>query len=345
MSDKLVKVEQPELLQVVKESKIDLTRAEAYALNYAPFMSQVHELSQPLKELEKTNPEHAKVARKQRLAMVKVRTAAEAKKKSDKETIVIEGRLIDSLFNVVKNTSMLTESEYEEIEKYAEKVEADRIAKLKEDRIKLLEPYGTDTTYIALDQMGEEQFNTLLDREKQGYEARLAAEKKAEEDRIAAEKKAEEERLEREKKEAEERERIRIENERLKKEAEEREAQLKKEREAAAKEQAEKDRLAEIERKKQAAEQAKKDAEIAELKRKEDERISAENKAKQQAEEKERAAKLAPDKEKINALFLSIKGFEFPEVEDDAAKKIISDVKEGFKIILDGIKSAAKEIK
>lgn len=101
---------------------------------------------------------------------------------------------------------------------------------------------------------------------------------------------------------------------------------------------------------------AAKDAEISKLKAEKEAEIQrnekelADEKARIEAEEaeklaKEKAALLAPDKEKINALYVQIRDFKFPEVTTDEANKIISDVKESFAFLLTAIKEQAKSLK
>lgn len=387
MSTEVIILSSTELLEVAKKSSINITKAKAYAMGYAPFMEQVNELSSVLAELNIDEPtsEDAMKARRARLDLVKVRKMAEEKKSKDKETIVIEGRLIDGLFNVVKSAAQLTEAEYLEIEKHQELAEAARKESLKAERSLLLEPYGTDLTFIAVGEMTNDQFNAFLDVQKAGFEAKIEAARVAEIARIEAEKKAETDRIEKEKAEKAERERIEAENARLKAEQE----KLKKEQEAERKKQAdiqakkdaaaksEIDRLAAIAKsEKEAAEKEaaklkaendkiaaaakveadKQAAEIArvkaELKAKEEADALAHEQEKQriEAEEAERIANakakaLAPDKEKINAMYLSIKNFQFPELSDPVAIQLVNEVKEGFSIILKGIIEGAKQLK
>lgn len=374
-------MENEKLMIVAQESKIDLTKAEAYAVNYMPFMNQVNELSQPLKELDKENPTsaHAKIARENRLKLVKVRTAAEAKKVADKEMIVIEGKLIDGLFNVVKNAAQLTEGEYAEIEKFQERKEAERKEALKQSRIDKLAPYDCNTEFINLSDMSDDVFERFFET------AKIAFDSKQETLRLAEAARIEAERLEAERIEAQ-----RIENERLKREAKEAEALLAKERVEAEKARAKREALAasrtkelmpyvimirdfnkmvsldEAEYQKELAEikigyqqhlvyQAEEDRKKEEAHRVEKERailIEAERLAKfkeKQANEakeaREKAAELAPDKEKINAMFIALRDFKIPEFKTEEAKKIGAEVKAGIDIILTGIKDLSKSLK
>lgn len=365
MSAELTIIESGELMQVAEKSNINITKAKAYAMGYAPYMEQVNELSLVLKDLDKESPtsEDALKARRARLDLVKVRKAAEDKKSKDKEIIVIEGRLIDGLFNVVKNAAQLTESEYLEIEKHQERAEEARKEALKSKRSLLLEPYETDLTYIAIGEMSDDQFNAFFQSQKTAFEAKKEAERLAEISRIEAEKKAEADRIAKEKAEIDERERIKKENaklkaaqEKLKKEQDterkrlaeiqvKKDAEDKKERERLAKIQAEKDRIAAEEKAKLEAENKKIAQELAAKKAKELQEARVKKEAEEAEKAKLKAASLAPDKEKINAMYLEIKNFKFPELNDPDAIKLIEEVKQGFSIILKGIVSAAKTLK
>jgi hypothetical protein len=351
-------VEQPELVAVVKKSTIELTKAQAHAAAFSPFMIQYHELAAVLSDLDKTNPtaEDAKKAREARLKMVKIRTGSEAIKDERKAIMLIESNLIQDLFNVVKNTCALTEAEFMAIEKHQERIEAERLEKLAESRIALLSPYGEINQFVDLKAMDEETFAKYLSNERLSFETRKQQEEKAEQDRIAAEKQAEADRLAKIEAEKKEQERIKAENEKLRLEAEAKEKELAAERKKQAEAEAERQRLAKIEADKQAKIQAEKDAEIAKLKaeqeaeRQRKEKELAKEKARIEAEEadkraKEKAALLAPDKEKINLLFVQIRDFAFPDVQTDEAKKIVSDVKESFGFLMSAIKEQAKLLK
>lgn len=215
-----------ELTEVLSNTKIELSKAEQHAVAFAPSMQEYLTLSKEINGLDKLNPSEAdaKKARETRLKMVKVRTGAEEIKDIRKEGIKAEGDLIQSLFNVVKNSCLVTEAEFTEIEKHQERQEAKRKAELAEARTLLLEPFGTDTTYLPLNIMTNEQFNWLLENEQLAANARKEQAEKAQQARIEAERFAEENRLAEIKRQEEEREAQRLENERLRKEKEEREA-------------------------------------------------------------------------------------------------------------------------
>lgn len=346
-TQELTVIEQPEFTEVVSKSKIEPTKAQEHAMAFAPLMIQYHELAVVLSDLDKVNPtpEHAKKAREARLKMVKIRTGSEDIKDERKSIILIESNLIQDLHNVVKNTCALTEAEFMAIEKHQERLEADRLEKIAENRIKLLEPYGEVNQFVDLKSMDEETFQKYLSNEKLAFETREAQAKKAELDRIEAEKKADAERLAKIESDRIEQERIKKENEELRLANEVKEKELAKEREIQAK----KDKEAK-------AEQDKKDAEIAKLKAEQEaEKVRKEKeleaeKARIEAEESEKLAKeksalLAPDKEKINLLYVAIRDFSFPETQTPEATKIITDIKESFDFLLKMIKESAKSLK
>jgi len=219
-----------ELSPILKDTKIELSKAEGHAMAFAPSMGSYLELAEVIKGLDKVNPTEAmaKQAREARLKMVKVRTAAEEIKDLRKEGIKAEGDLIQSLYNVVKNSCLVTETEFTEIEKHQERMEANRQAELSATRIELLAVFGTDTTYLPLGVMTDEQFNRLLETETIAFNARKLAAEQAEAKRIEDERLAEEarlaqiekDRLEREEKDRQLAELQKAETERLAKEAE-----------------------------------------------------------------------------------------------------------------------------
>ena len=325
-------VENTKLTELAQKSGIELTKAEAHVSAFHPALSELSDLSRPLATLDKERPGDAMVARENRLKIVKIRTGSESIKDERKKVLLAESNLIQSAFNLVKDACILTESEYEEIEKHQERVEAQKRADLKQSRISLLWAFGTDTAYLPLDIMSDEQFNALLAKEKEAFEAVQAKRIKDELDRIEAEHLAEEA-IKAEKEAEQERIRLQaIENERLKKEAEIKDARTKElmpflimirdfdgmvnmseedyKKELAEikigyqqhleyqaeQQQKEKDRL-EAENKAREKEMRRLELEAGNAK-KEREKLQAELEAKELAEENERLAKIAEQKEK-----------------------------------------------
>ena len=267
--------------------------------------------------LDINDPETAKKARELRLKVRDNRTKGiEVWHKTTKDFFLKGGQFVDAIRRMESAVNERMEIDLEKIEKYQERLEREQVEKLRLARLSELQKY-TEIEPVGLGEMSEDVWNNYLLGQKITFEAKIEAEKKAEEDRIA-----------KEKADAEEREAQRLENIRLKKEAEE------------------KERLAEIERKKNAKiladQKAKADKERADLlakadtERKEKERLEAEIKAKKEAEEKakqdaerkrkadEKAAQLAPDKNKLLNFCQAINDLPRPEVKSIEAADIAS---------------------
>lgn len=375
MKNELV-VLQPELKEVVKSSNIDLTTAEKIANNYVPFLTEITRLGEELKGLSKDVPGDAVKAKRIRLDLGKLSTPMAEQKKLDKEDVLIRGRYVDALFNTCEGAKLLTQKDAEEIEKHQERLELARKVQLRNNREALLLPYEVDTQYVALAEMTEEQFNSYLATNKLAFETKKEQEKQAEIDRQEAQMKAELEEIERQKQ-------AKIEQD--KRDAELKELQAKQAlRDKRAEElkpyivfirdynalielpeKEYKSEFADIKRgaelqwkfdeETKLAEQKKRDEEAEKAKKLQEEndklkQQQEQEKARIEAEEAEKLAKekallLAPDKEKINTLYIEIRDFKFPDVQTEEAKKIISDIKEGFEIMLAVIKDKAKALK
>lgn len=210
---------------VVTSTTFDLTKAQSHAVAFAPCMEKVNELSKGLSIMDKENPSEidAKMARINRLALVKVRGVAKVVKEELKSSLIIEGKLIDSLFGVVENTADLTEAEYAKIERFAENKEKERKLNLFNERVAYLSAVCENPSIYPLGDMEDADYNNLYEGLRLADQAKRDAQIKAENDRIAAEKQAEDDRIEAKRKADEEAEKQRLQNIRLKKEAEEKE--------------------------------------------------------------------------------------------------------------------------
>lgn len=220
---------------IVKQSGLD--KAEQYAAVFAPFMITIKQLSDKAATINHENPSvlDAKLAREVRLAMAKNRTASEKVKNDNKAALLAEGNLIQNLYNVIANTSKLSEADLDAVEKFAENKEKERKAQLATERAVMFEPYGTDLTGYDLGAMADNVFADLLESQKLLHEKRISDAARLEAERIAAEKA-----------ELERQAALKAENERLKKEQDKAAAALEAERKETA-------RLAKIEADKQAA--------------------------------------------------------------------------------------------
>lgn len=177
-----------------------------------------------------------KEARAGRLAMAKIRNAAEKTRVDRKAQFLRMGKAIDGANNIYLAFAMPIEERFENIEKEEERrIAAERIARATE-RLEAVRPYVEEGFPIPpLGDLSEIQFTEYLAGAKLLHETKAAAIAKAEADRIEREAKDAAERAEREAKEAAERETQRLENIRLKAEAEAREKAIRAEREAAEK--------------------------------------------------------------------------------------------------------------
>jgi hypothetical protein len=223
-------------------------------------------------------------AKRLRLDIGKVRIETEKKRKAEKNESLRLGKAIDGIANVVKYAVSSKEEKLKDIETHLERIEADRLDKLGEERAVEVLKYVDDDAMLSnelLAEMDLDVFYAYLSAKKTALETAQAEENA----RIEAKAKAERER------EAEEA-RIREENAKLKAEAEiaEKERLAKEEEEAKvraeteAKEKAIQEEKAEAERKagreKLAKEKAVREAKEAE------ERAEKAEKAKIEAEEK-----------------------------------------------------------
>lgn len=285
---------------IVKQSGLD--KAEQYAAVFAPFMITLKQLSDKTATINHNEPSvlDAKLAREVRLAMAKNRTASEKVKNDNKAALLAEGNLIQNLYNVIANTSKLSEAYLDGIEKFAENKEKERKAALSLERAGMFAEYGTDLTGYDLGAMADDVFAGLLESQKLLHEKRIAEAARIEAERIAAEKA-----------ELERQAALKAENERLKKEADEAAAKLEAERKEAARlakiEQDKADALAKENAAKLAAIEAEnkrvREKAAAELKASQEAaaKAQAELQAKKEAEEKAAAEKLAAEKKAAKA--------------------------------------------
>jgi uncharacterized membrane protein YqiK len=311
------------------EFGLEETKAQQIAAQFKPMLDKMVELEKEYNEvivLPIEDPASASKAKELRLKYVKVRTGTAAIHKEQKDFYLAGGRYVDGWKNAQLFASQGIEKKLEEIEKYAETKERERIANLQSERQAILSQYEIDNLQsLQLGTMPDNVFEAFLTTSKANFEAKKEAERIAEEERIA-----------KEKADAEARELQRLENIRLKAEAEAREKEIAKERakaeadRKAQEEKARKEREAvEAKLKAEAEARAKAEAELkakqqAEEKAKSEEeaRIQAEIKAKEKAERK---AKSAPDKAKLIEFANLIDLLNSPEMSSEEGKNIIAD--------------------
>jgi hypothetical protein len=352
MNESKIEVLEPEVVKkevalVATKTGMEQSAALVIKEKFKPYYMEIIKWrSQAAGIGDPADPDQQKKAREVRLALRKARCDVENTRKQEKDGYLKAGQFIDGIARILKQECEPIEAKLEDVEKYAERIEAERKAKLAEARTKQL---------LDVDPECDPYSMNLADMEEGTYNAvfsgivKVRAEKNVEAERIEAE------RIEAERKEAEERERIRKENERLKAEAAAREAELAKERERIAeerrKEQAERDAEAariETERKAERERLAVAEREAAAIKRKEQERIDAERKAEEArlAEEREEAEAAAkrPDQNKLMMLATVIEELNVPPMSTDAGKAIAAKIEASLAKFVKWVRDNAEEL-
>ena len=292
-------------------------------------------------------PEVERQAKALRLKLVKNRTGIVEIHRVKKAYSLAYGRFVDAWKNKEILQNEQAEATLLEIETFSERKEAERIEKLKMERMAILSPFCENASIYPVSQMSQESFDELV------YGFQLA--KKQKEDELL---RIENERVEAKKKEVERLEKLRIEkeledkkireeNEKLRIEKEKAEIQLKEQQrisdEKAKKIREENEKLAKIEREKNEAIQAKKDVELKKI-REENEKLAKEKQDEinrlAEIERKKRieAEQLAKSSDKIKVKTW-INSFSISVIEKSnlsiESKSITSDIEskfEAFKI-------------
>ncbi len=324
-----------ELTEVVLTSGLSVETTELLLIKFQPFIEQYAEIKEKATGLVVTDSSQKELmndARVARLALQKIRVAADKEREGLKKDALAYGNAVQKAFNTIVSLIKPMEEHLQVQEDFKKREEAERKVKLKIDRELLLQPF-CDTKYLNLVDMSEEEFQAYLFNMKAAHEARLAAAAKAEQDRIEAEQLAAEAEAQRKADEAARIEAQRIENEKLKAEREAQEQLFAAERAAAAAERAaaaaeraaaeqkilEAQRIIEAERKAAEAAAIERVQRIAEAERK-----AAEAEAQRLAELE--AAAAAPDKEKLLELATSFANIALPSLTTANAQKIIADI-------------------
>lgn len=322
-------VAEDRVMALIDESGVEQSTAIALKESFAPFTKIIAGHAEEALAIVITS-EDQKVEMKQAGVLLKkfrdARIACEKARKAMKADSLNRGRAIDNVAKFIAEQLEPIEEHLEAQAKFAERQEAERKAKLENERKALIAPYGVDTAFYDFANMPQQMFDDLLASTKLGYEAKKKAEADAEAKRIADEKAR-----------IEEEARIRAENARLKAEAEAAakiaaEERIKAEAEraaAAVKAMAEMKAIeakAAEERHKLEVAAAKERAEKERLEQAEQERVRAEL-FKQRAEEaaKKKAAK-APDADKIKAYAKAIDRVPLPECSTPEAKELVRKI-------------------
>lgn len=273
---------------VVREQNIEPASAASLMESFGPMYEEASSLVEIAKTINVTDPTQVteiRDAREVRLALKKIRTKCENRRKELKEDALRYGRAVDGVANVIKLMTEPAERRLMDMEKIAERIEAERKAKIAEERSEELRRFQMDPSHFNLGEMSEEEWESIRDGAETAYNKRLEQERIRKEE---AEAKA--------KADAEERERIRAENERLRAERAEQDKKLRAEREAREK----------IEAEARAA-RAKAEAEEKAAKAAEERRKAEEEKARRRAEQMD-------DREKVREYVDRLLAVETPSV-------------------------------
>lgn len=202
------------------------TRFANYLVRLESWQAQVTEL----KVTDISQTDKMQDAREGRLALRDIRIGAEKLKDELKANALAEGKAIQSVYNLIRDTVKPLEAYLKDQEQFAERIEAERIAALTDER---LEKLGSLARF--LDQSQLEALGSLEDR---GFKLLMAGAKMSAQEEEEAQRKREEE----EQAAAREKERLEKENERLVKASQALLAEA--EKQAAAREAAEDERRA-----------------------------------------------------------------------------------------------------
>jgi len=291
-------------------AKIGVEQSTAIELSnaFGPFLVQAAEWKEKAESLVVTDVSQVKEmadAREARLALQKVRTSADKKRKELKEESLRYGKAVQDVYNLIEGTIKPIEEHLHLQEKFAEIQRQKEVDTITLKRNKELLPFAEFVAVnLDLGNMSESDYQNVLKG------AMMLTKIKAKEDA-----EAEAKRIEVEAEAKEERERIQKENERLRNEAKEREALLAEER-----------------MKREAIEAEQKAAEEAERQRKDQERKEAERQAEAQRQA-EQKAKAAPDNMKIIRWIADMEELPSPEVSSPEALAAIASIQGKLKEI------------
>jgi len=266
-----------------------------------------------------TDVDGIKLSREFRLALRRLRCSGNDAHKEGKADILRAGRAIDGMKNIILQVCEPEEARLLAQEEIAERIQAERKAKVREQRQAVILELGENPAFWGpFEEFPQEDF----DKRVAGFRTVIKArEEQAHKEAEEAARKAKEEQ--------EERERIKAENASLKAEADAREAAMKAEREAAASRQAEiKKRLDEIE--------AKARAEAARI---------AQERAKEEAErEAKRKAEAAPDREKLLAFAHDVAEMKLPPMGSLDARTVRLEIESRLHSLAAWIREKAGEL-
>jgi len=295
-----------ELAKVERAAGLNEDTAIALRGNFAQYYEEITTWRE--KALLVTDPaakRDQKIAREARLGLKKVRCEVENVRKALKADSLARGKAIDGFANILKYLCEPVETKLLEVEQYAERQEAARVAAIVEDRTRALVELEADPAAYNLGAMDDETWVLVLSAAAENRRNRIEAERKAEAERIARE---QADRIARQKAEAD---------------AAAARAEAEKERQARAKAEAEaKAERAAADAKLKAEREAREklEREAADAKRKEEERLQAEAEAKRKAE-------AATDKDKLQRFASLFDSLTIPTMQTESGKRVAETIR------------------
>lgn len=177
------------LLEVVTKNKIAGPDLVVLQTTFSPMLAEVEKwaaMARMIKITDATQTREMKLAKDTRLALREIRVNADKKRIALKANAMRYGRAVDGAYAIVEFITKETEAHLLEQEKFAERLEEQRVAKLKLEREELLKPYNVDTSLYQLGLMPPDAFASLLEGQQLAFENRQAQARKAEQDRLEA---------------------------------------------------------------------------------------------------------------------------------------------------------------
>lgn len=357
--------EKNKLVEIVAETGVMNPQAELIISRFKPLLQDAKKLIDESKDLVVTDPsqkDEMKKARDNRLALRDIRVAADKARKELKEDTIKFGTAVQGVYNLIKDAIAPIEEHLENQEKYIERIETERKARVEAERGAELSKYVEDISLYNFKEMSDEAFLKLVenlkaesDRKKEIEAKKLEEIKKQQEleqvfkDRTLAlatysffmgetHKKLTIETTE------EEFQSVLSSLKKIKADYDKEQKEIAIELEKTKAEQKRKDEEHAKELEKERAEKKKLEDEAA--KKAEEERLAREAAAKAEQEriEKERQASLAPEKDKLTAYAESIRTIKAPADLSKAGLEIVKEVEQKLLAISQEIKIKIKTL-
>lgn len=239
-----------QLTVIVDETHLAPRLAQEITATFAPLFQQAEKVLEEAATVSVTDPTDLRGMKRAgdlRKTLKHIRTTAEKSRVAMTADALKVKQTIDMVARTLRTELEAAEGYLESQEKLAERLQAEREAKLKAERAQMLESLNVNPDLYNLGAMPEPDWQRLLEHARADYAAAREAAAQAERDRVAREQAAEQERArlraenerlraeqaEKDRIAAEERRKAKAEQDRLQRERDEAEAQVQRDREAA----------------------------------------------------------------------------------------------------------------